>query len=331
MAHPDGPVHEPAPHAEHNAGLTVVVAFVANALVAVAKTVAAVLTGSASMVAECAHSWADTGNEVFLLLAERRSRRPADAGHPFGYGRSAFVYTMVAAFGLFSVGAAVSIVNGISQFNAPEGEETNYTVGYVVLALSALLEGASFLQARGAARRTSERLRISTWSYILGTSNTTVRSVFFEDSSALVGIVIAASGMALHQITGDPRWDAVGSILVGVLLGIIAVFLMVRNGQFLVGEPASPGVRRQVLDQIRRQPGIARVSYLHLEYVGPASILVVASVDLTGDDPESRVAERLQTIEDAVSALPGVAACLLSLSAASDPGLPEIAGTDDVC
>src|SRR6195952_5722220 len=120
--------------------LTVVVAFVANALVALAKSVAAVLTGSASMVAEAAHSWADTGNEVFLFVADKRSKRRPDQTHPLGYGREAYVWSMFAAVGLFVAGAVVSITHGVQELGAKEGE-SSFTVAYVVLAISFVLEG----------------------------------------------------------------------------------------------------------------------------------------------------------------------------------------------
>lgn len=135
--------------------LTVLVALGANALIAIAKTVAAVLTGSASMVAEAVHSWSDAGNEVFLLIAERSGARPSDESHPLGYGKEAYVWSMIAAFGLFTVGAVVSIMHGIQAWNEPEGE-SNYLIAYVILAISFALESVSFTQAirqtRGAAK-----------------------------------------------------------------------------------------------------------------------------------------------------------------------------------
>ncbi len=222
--------------------LTVVIAFAANLLIAIAKTVAAVFTGSASMVAEASHSWADAGNEVFLLIAERRSDRPRDANHPFGYGREAYVWSMFAAFGLFAVGAAVSIWHGIQQLTA-EDEGGDYLIGYIVLAIAFVLEGISFTQAMRQTKGDASRLGIRPLRYIGLTSNPTLRAVFVEDAAALIGLVIAATAMALHQLTDNAVYDAIGSILVGVLLAVIAVFLIRRNREFLIGQVVSPSVR----------------------------------------------------------------------------------------
>ena len=304
--------------------LTVIVAFAANLLIAAAKTVAAALTGSASMVAEAAHSWADTGNEVFLLIAERRAARPRDAAHPFGYGREAYVWSMFAAFGLFTVGAVVSIAHGVQELGAVESDHENYLIGYVVLALSFALEGASFLQALRQTRGEAARLGLRPLGYIARTSNPTLRAVFVEDSAALVGLVIAAAGMALHQLTGDPVYDAVGSILVGLLLGVIAVFLIRRNREFLIGQVVRPQVRNGVLATLLTFPEVEAVTFLHLEFVGPGRVFLVASVDLAGDPSERQLAERHQAIEDLLESQPAIERALLTLpTPGAAPLIPE--------
>jgi len=142
--------------------MTVIFAFAANLLVATAKTVAAVITGSASMIAESAHSWADTGNQIFLLVAERRSSRQRDAAHPMGYGREAYVWSMFAAFGLFTAGAVVSVMHGIQQIFAPE-PAGDFAVAYIVLAIAFVLEGASFVQAFRQARESANGSNAALW------------------------------------------------------------------------------------------------------------------------------------------------------------------------
>src|SRR4051794_28353129 len=173
---------EPEATRSDDAGmLTVVVALGANALVATAKTVAAVLTGSASMVAEAAHSWADTGNEVFLLLAERRGKRPRDEDHPRGYGRATYVWSLVAAFGLFSAGAVVSVWHGITELTAEETGEVSYRINYIVLGIAFVLEGVSFVQATRQVHGAARRFGLHPLRYVARTSNPTLRAVFFED------------------------------------------------------------------------------------------------------------------------------------------------------
>ena len=299
---------------------TVLVAFGANVLVAVAKSAAAALTGSASLVAEAAHSWADTGNEIFLLIANRRSRRPPDLAHPFGHGREAYVWSLFAAIGLFVAGAAVSVTYGVQELIHPE-PAGHFAVGYAVLAVSFVLEGISFRQSVRQARPEAESLHRDLIEHVLATSDPTLRAVFAEDSAALIGLLIAAAGLGAHQLTGSPVPDAAGSILVGVLLAVVAVVLINRNRRFLVGQEADPRVRAAALQALLDDPEVARVTYLRLEIVGPRMVSVIGDVDLTGDDTESHLAIRLRALEARISASPAVAGAVLSLSAPDEPTL----------
>ena len=300
--------------------MTVLVAFAINILIAAAKSVAAVVTGSASMLAEAAHSWADAGNEVFLLVANRRSRRPADPAHPFGHGREAYVWSLLAGVGLFVAGAAISVAHGIQELITPE-PASNFLVGYVVLGISFVLEAISFLQSLRQARPEAEAMQRDLIEHVLVTSDPTLRAVVFEDSAALIGVVIATAGLAAHELTGNPAPDAIGSILVGLLLGVIAVDLINRNRRFLVGQEADPRVRVAAIQALTAEPDVARVTYLRLEIVGPRTVFVVGDVDLTGDDTESRLAVRLRALEARICASPAVVGAVLSLSAPDEPTL----------
>jgi len=300
--------------------VTVIVAFGANLLIAVAKSVAAAITGSASLVAEAAHSWADAGNEVFLLVANRRSARPADPQHPFGHGREAYVWSLFAALGLFVAGSAVSITHGVQELINPE-PASDYLIGYLVLALSFVLEGISFSQSIRQARPEAASFDRDLIEHVMVTSDPTLRAVFFEDAAALTGLVIAAAGLGLHELTGSPTPDAIGSILVGVLLGVVALVLINRNRRFLVGQEADPRVRAAVIQQLLEQPEVARVTYLRLEVVGPRLVSVVGDVDLTGDETESHVAYRLRTLEARITSSAAVAGTVLSLSAPDEPSI----------
>jgi cation diffusion facilitator family transporter len=302
--------------------LTVVVALGANGLLAIAKSVAAVLTGSAAMVAESAHSWADTGNEVFLVLADRRGGRPRDDSHPRGYGRATYIWSLVAAFGLFSAGAMVSIWHGITDLLHPphEGSST-FVANYIVLGIAVVLEGTSFIQATRQVRGAARRWQLHPLRYVDRTSDPTVRAVFLEDLAALIGIALAAAGIALHQVTGQAAWDAIASIAIGLLLGVVAVFLMRRNMEYLMGEALSPGLRADVLRRMLDHPEIDRITYLHVEYVGPQRLFVVAAVDLTGDDDEPHLAVRLHDVEADIEKDPLIEDAVLTLALPTDAAL----------
>jgi cation diffusion facilitator family transporter len=300
--------------------MTVLVAFAANLLVAVAKSVAAVVTGSASLSAEAAHSWADTGNEVFLVVANRRSTRPPDRAHPLGHGREAYVWSLFAALGLFVAGGAVSILHGVNELRAPTPAD-DFAVGYLVLAVSFVLEGTSLLRSVRQANSEAHALQRDLIEHVAATSDPTLRAVFAEDVAALIGLALAAAGLAARQLSGSAVPDAVGSILIGLLLVVVAVQLINRNRRFLVGEEADPRLRVAVLRALLDMPEVARVTSLRLEVVGPRMIAVTGAVDLAGDDVESHVAVRLRTLEEKISSSPAVAAALFSLSAPDEPSL----------
>lgn len=307
-----------APTAGGESTRTVIVAFGANVAVAVAKTVAATLSGSASMVAEAAHSWADTGNQIFLLVANRRSTRTADAKRPLGYGREAYVWSLLAAVGLFVAGAAVSVWHGITELLHEGGSGQDYAIAYLVLGIAFLLEGTSWLQATRQLGGEAESFHQDILEYVLETSDPTLRAVFAEDSAALIGIVIAFAGMGLHQLTGAAVWDALGSVLVGVLLGVIAVVLIDRNRRFLTGEPASPELRAAAAARIEEMPEVAAVRFVRLEYVGPRQVFLVASVDLVGDPAESSIALTLRSLERELERNPHIADAVLTIAAPED-------------
>ncbi|HEX3287594.1 MAG TPA: cation diffusion facilitator family transporter [Mycobacterium sp.] len=304
--------------AEKESTLTVLVAFAANLAVAVAKTVAAVLSGSASMAAEAAHSWADTGNQGFLVVANRRSSRPPDAERPLGYGGEAYVWSLLAAVGLFVVGGFVSVWRGVTELLHGESTAEDYLIAYIVLGIAFVLESTSLFQAirqlRGEAREYDRDLL----GHVLQTSDPTTRAVFAEDTAALVGIVIAVLGIGLHQLTGDAVWDAVGSILVGILLGLVAALLIDRNRRFLVGQPASPQLREAVVNRLRELPEVDGVRFIRLVFVGPKQLFLVASVDLVGDEVESNVATTLRKLETQLQDEPYIVDAVLTIAEPDD-------------
>lgn len=300
--------------------MTVFIAFFANVLVAIAKSVAAGLTGSASMLAEAAHSWSDTGNEVFLIIADKRSTKPRDKRHPLGYGREAYVWSMFAAFGIFTAGAVVSVMHGIQELSNP-GPVESPLVAYIVLGIAFLLEGTSFVQATIQIRRQAQKVGVPPLRMLFRSSDATLRAVVVEDFAALVGLILAAGGIAMHQLTGNAVWDAVGSIAVGVLLGFVALVLIDRNRHFLVGAASSASLRNRIGRHLLDQPEIERVTYLHLEYVGPARLFLVAEVDLVGNADEDDVATGLRRIEYAIEEHDEIEEAVLSLSVSDEKSL----------
>ncbi|NUL44331.1 cation diffusion facilitator family transporter [Cellulosimicrobium funkei] len=300
--------------------LTVIIAFCANLLVASAKSVAAVITGSASMTAEAAHSWADTGNQIFLLVAEKRSKKPRDPAHPLGYGREAYVWSMFAAFGLFTAGAVVSIMHGVQQIINPE-PAGDFLVAYIVLGLAFVLEGVSFLQAFRQARAMARRYRRHTLEHIVSSSDPTLRAVFAEDAAALMGICIALIGIVLHQVTGSSLPDAIGSILVGILLAIVAVVLIDRNRRFLVGQSVTADMEKAAARMLLELPAVERITYIHIEFVGPSRLYLVAAVDLVGNAPEQDVAVALRRVERDVENHDLIEEAVLTLATSDEASL----------
>ncbi len=299
---------------------TVLVALASNVLVAIAKAAAALLTGSASMWAEAAHSFADTGNQGLLVVAQRRSAQPRDETHPRGFGREAYVWSMLAAFGLFAVGAVLSILRGIQELRNPE-PTTSFGWAYAVLAFAFVVEGTSFAQSARQGSREAKVADRDLLEHILATSDPTLRAVFVEDFAALIGIVIATLGIVGHQLTGSAIPDAVGSILIGLLLAVTSVLLVDRNRRFLVGEVVDSRIRAAALQRLLDLGPILSVSYLHLEYTGPKQVMLLARVDLVDDRPESQVAARLAENERALEIRPEFSQVVLALSHPGDPPL----------
>jgi cation diffusion facilitator family transporter len=277
------------------------------------------------MTAEAAHSWADTGNQVFLLIAERKAARTRDKSHPMGYGREAYVWSMIAAFGLFTAGAVVSVMHGIQQLLTPE-PAGDYAIAYFVLAIAFVFEGVSFTQAFRQSRKAARELDRSTLEQVLKSSDPTLRAVFAEDSAALVGLIIAFAGMFLHQVTGSSVPDAVGSILVGILLAAVAVVLIDRNRRFLVGQAVTSDIEDSMARRLLEHPEIERITYLHLEFVGPRKLYVVAAVDMQGDQREHDVAVALRRVERELEDHETVEEAVLTLATADEPSLVFPAG-----
>ncbi len=278
-----------------------VVALLSNLGIVVAKLAAAVVTGSTAMFAETVHSAADTGNSVLLLVAQHRSRRPAAPG-ALSRGREAYFWALLAAIGVFVVGAVLAVYEGVRELLNPVAAES-FVVAYVVLAIAFLLDLVSFLRARRQLRGEAQALERGLLEHVRKTSDPTVRAVFAEDAAGLAGNVLAATGIALHQATGSVVPDAVAAIGIGLILGTVAVFLVERNRDFLVGEEVAPAGKERIRAFIAGWPGVVAVRRLIAVFTGPGEVLVVARVDIEDTLDGAAVEHLVSGIERELRAL----------------------------
>ncbi|MEU8588872.1 cation diffusion facilitator family transporter [Streptomyces sp. NPDC048664] len=254
--------------------MTVLVALAANLVIAAAKAVGGVVAGSPALLSEAAHSVADSLNEVFLLAALRRSRRPPDRRHPFGYGKERYFWSLLAAVGIFVMGGCFSVFQGVEALHGGAREShQGYVVGLVVLGVALVSEGASLLRALHQARR-----QRGTASH--GLRDPALRTVVAEDGAAVLGILLAGVGMALHMVTGNVVWEASASLAIGVLLVYVAYVLGRDARDQLIGKAADPETRRRIQDVLDGQPEIDSVEQLLTMELGLDTFLVAARVDL---------------------------------------------------
>jgi cation diffusion facilitator family transporter len=256
---------------------TVVVAVAANLLIAVAKGVAALLTGFAAMLAETAHSIADTFNEVLLYFGVRSGARPANERHPFAYGKAGYIWSLLAAVGIFVVGGLFAIAVGVQTLLHPE-PVTDVAVGVAVLLVSAGLEAMSWRTAHRQLRSEAAARQLDLGEYLVTSSDPTPTAVFLEDSAALAGIALALAALVLHITTGSALWDGAASLLIGLLLIAVAVVLMRRNLALLTDEAAPADIRERLRQAVGREPWVAEVAELTAVYIGPKHLLVLAHV-----------------------------------------------------
>ena len=277
----------------------IVAALSANAGIAVAKFVGFAVTGSSSMLAEAVHSVADTANQGLLLLGKRTSQRKADAEHPFGYGRDRYFYSFVVALLLFTLGALFAIYEGIHKVEAPSPLESPI-VAVVILGLAVLLEGYSFRTAIAESREL--RGDASWWQFIRQAKVPELPIVLLEDSGALLGLVFALFGVVLSLVTGDPVWDGIATIGIGVLLGLIAVVLIIEMKSLLIGEGAGPELLATIVRELEGG-NVERVIHIRTQYLGPEEILVAAKIACAANADLATVAATIDAAEERVRAV----------------------------
>ncbi|MGC7298225.1 cation diffusion facilitator family transporter [Mycobacteroides abscessus subsp. massiliense] len=277
----------------------IIAALAANAGIAVAKFIGFAITGSSSMLAESVHSIADTSNQGLLLYGQRAASKEADRLHPFGYGRSRFFYSFVVALVLFTLGSVFALYEGYHKIHAPEHLQSPI-VAIVILGVAIALEGYSF--------RTvfveSKPLKggASWWQFIRNSRNPELPVVLLEDTGALLGLAFALFGVGMTIVTGDPVWDGIGTVAIGVLLGIIAIVLMVEMKSLLIGEGATATQEQAILDALAGTDDVERVIHCRTQYLGPEELLVAAKIAITPSAELPRVAATIDAAERRVRA-----------------------------
>ena len=274
-------------------------ALAANLGIALAKFIAFLITGSASMLAESVHSVADTGNEVLLIVGRGRSIRPRSEEHPFGFGRERYFYGFVVSVMLFTVGAVFSVYDGLHKILNPEPVRSPQ-VAFAVLGLSAVLE--AFSLRTGVKEANPIRGDRSWGTFIRRTKAPELPVVLLEDLAALIGLAFAFTGVALATITGNGRWDGAGSLAIGALLGTAAAILAVEMKSLLIGEAASPEVQQLIVAALEDGPDAVRVIHMRTVHISPDSLLVAAKIAVRESDTGAQVAAGIDAAERRIRA-----------------------------
>ncbi|MEO6702601.1 MAG: cation diffusion facilitator family transporter [Jatrophihabitantaceae bacterium] len=263
--------------------VTVLLALGANLGVGLLKLAAGLVTGSGALLSEAAHSAGDSSTELLLLTALRRSQRPADRVHPFGYGKERYFWSLLAAVTILISGAAFSIFQGLHTVLGGHEDSNRLWINYPVLAIAFVLEAISFRQAVGQASSAAKRGRRSVRSYLRDPDDPTVKSVVLEDSAALIGLLLAGAGVGLHQLTGSAFWDGAASLAIGVLL-IGAAFALAQTCKgLLIGKQADLRLVRRIATRLEEQPEIVDVVDVLTMMTGVDRILLCARVDFEDD------------------------------------------------
>jgi cation diffusion facilitator family transporter len=284
--------------------LAVIGALFANGLITVLKFIGAIITGSSGMMAEALHSLADTTNQIFLLLGLRFYKRPASEKHPFGYGKERFFWSFIAAIFIFGVGATYAVYEGIQKLAHPHPPE-NLFWAYVILGISFALETGSICLALYQEINEAHHEGMTFGEYLRESKDPTAKTVIFEDSAALVGIVIAALGLYLTDIQFGPNkgayWDGVASITIGLVLAVVAFSLARSSRGLLLGEAASKKVVDKIHKAIDSHPNVVQVVELLTMHLAPKQILLNAHVNLKDDLTTEQIVQSIKEIEEMIN------------------------------
>ena len=301
----------------------VIAAFFANLGIAIAKFIGYLITRSGSMLAESVHSLADTGNQALLLLGGRRARREPSALHPFGYGRERYFWSFVVALVLFSLGSLFAIYEGLHKLDHPEAVESP-VVAYVILSVAIVLEAFSLRTAIVESRIAKGRL---SWAQFLRRAKTPeLPVVLLEDIGAQAGLVIALGAITLSEATDNPRWDGYGTLTIGALLGVIAVFLAIEMKGLLIGESADPDVQQVIRRTVEADESVRRLIHVRTQHLGPEELLVAAKVEFQPDLAGRELADAVNRVEAAIRAEEPMAEHIYLEPDITDPDRPLTPG-----
>jgi cation diffusion facilitator family transporter len=282
-----------------NSTKAVLAALLANAGIAVAKFAGFLITGSASMLAECVHSVADSGNQCLLLLGGKRARRGADEAHPFGYGRERYFWAFVVAMVLFSLGGAFAIFEGITKIQHPH-ELDSARVAIAILTMAAVLEGFSLRTALVESRLMKGTA--SWWSFIRHSKNPELPVVLLEDIGAVVGLLIATTAVTASMVTGNAIYDGYGTLAIGLLLTTIAIILAIEMKSLLIGEAATGEMVNTIRASIEGDPAVKRLIHMRTQHVGPEEVLVGAKINFNDNLTIGDVSIAVNRIEGSIRA-----------------------------
>jgi len=278
----------------------IIAAFFANLGIAISKFVGFAITGSASLLAEAVHSVADTSNQGLLMYGGAASKRGESKAHPFGHGRERYFWSFAVALVLFSMGGAFALWEGIKKLQDPH-EIENLPVAVGILVVAILLESYSLWTAVKESRHVKDPA-ISWWGFIRTSKQPELPVVLLEDIGAETGLFIALGGVLLADATGNPRWDAAGSIAIGVLLIIIAIVLMIEMKSLLIGEAAGKKSREKIIEALEAGPHVERLIHVRTQHIGPDEILVGAKVEFDSVLNADELVAAVNTTEDTVRA-----------------------------
>jgi cation diffusion facilitator family transporter len=299
----------------------IIAALLANIGIAITKFIAAAFSGSASMFAEGIHSVADSGNQILLIIGGKRAKRAATAAHPFGYGRSRYIYAFMVSIVLFSVGGMFSILEGLEKLQHPHELEMVW-LPLVVLGAAIVMESLSL---RTAVIEANHVRHGKSWvQFIRHAKSPELPVILLEDLAALIGLVLAFGGVGLTVVTGDPIWDAIGTLAIGGLLVLVAIVLGLETSSLLVGEGATAEDTGKIRKALKNTDGVESIIHMKTLYLGPDELMVGAKIAVTEKVTGKQIAQIIDTAEENVrTAVPAARVIYLEPDIAREPAVAK--------